>query len=388
MMKTHKFVSGPMTRAVRDEQKGGRDDHKFDIPTMPEVKKTKKRQQNEHATMADLAAETGLSKMTISRVFTNPNKVRAATREKVAQAAEKLGYEYNALAGSFASGKSRHIGVAVDVSALMGSPYFAKLFKGAHKLIEQAGYRAVIFDITSEEFCDAKQLTRLIRQRRVEGLLAFAPPDDRMRFVSSFEQAHTSIVLIGGRVETKIVPWVDLDNRHAIRLLMQHLYELGHRRVAFIEGSQHIADAKIRHEAFHAMRKELHLEWDDAWQQPGDFSYAMGREAAYRILNSENCPTAIIAANDASAAGACEAICKLGMTPGKEISVAGIDGSEYSAQAEPPITTISQPLQEMGAVAADILLKQIDGDFSSDTAVILQGKLICRASTSQPTTQS
>jgi len=336
-------------------------------------------------TMGDLAKETGLSKMTISRVFSESSNVRQSTREKVLRASQKLGYEYNALAGNFASGRSGLIGVAVDVRSLMGSIYFARLFKGAHGLLEDAGYRSVMFDTASEEFSDGGRLARLVTQRRVDGLLAIVPPQNRTKFLSSFSRQHTSIVVIGGRCEEASIPWVDLDNHHAVELLMRHLHRLGHRKIGFLAGPEAITDAIERADSFHALRKKLRLRWSKDWQQPGEFSYGAGREAAHHILALPDGPTAILAANDASALGACEAVRALGKTPGREISVAGIDGWDLAAQADPPITTISQPLEEMGERAATILLEGIPGERKSHTPgnAVLQGSLLARASTGE-----
>jgi DNA-binding LacI/PurR family transcriptional regulator len=334
-------------------------------------------------TMGDLAKETGLSKMTISRVFADSSNVRQSTREKVLRASQKLGYEYNALAGNFASGRSGLIGVAIDVGALMGSVYFARLFKGAHGLLEDAGYRSVMFDTASEEFSDGARLARLVAQRRVDGLLAIVPPRNRTAFLSSFSRQHTSIVVIGGRCDEASIPWVDLDNHHAVELLLRHLHRLGHRKIGFLAGPGEITDAIERADAFHALRETLQLEWDEKWQQDGEFGYGTGREGAHRILAADNRPTAILAANDASALGACEAIRALGMTPGREISVAGIDGWDLAEQADPPITTISQPLEQIGERAANMLLEGIPEkkDAKTPANAVLQGSLLTRAST-------
>lgn len=298
-------------------------------------------------------------------------------------AAHKIGYEYNSLAGNFSSGRSRLVGIAVDVSALMGSHYFSRLFKGAHGFLEDAGYRSVIFDTGSEEFADGERLSKLISQRRVDGLLTFVPPQNHDEFVSSFSQQHTSIIVVGGRVSTSAVPWVDLDNYHAVQLLMNHLIKLGHRKIGFIAGPGQIVDGAERASAFRTIRAELNLPWKKDWIQPGEFSYGAGRAAAHRILCLPDPPTAIIAANDSSALGACEAVRAYRMTPGKEISIAGIDGQEIAAEAEPAITTVTQPLEAMGERAAMILLKQIEGQTLSeeDSKVVFKGKLIARAST-------
>ena len=339
------------------------------------------RQRDGAVTMDDLAKETGLSKMTISRVFMESSNVRPSTREKVLQVARRLGYEYNALAGNFASGRAKLVGVAVDVENLMGSFYFARLFKGVHAVLEDAGYRSVIFDTGSEEFSSGAGLDRLVSQRRVDGLLAFVPPQNQTDFLAGFSRQHTSIVLIGGRIPERKVPWVDLDNHHAIEQLLRHLHKLGHRKIGLVAGPGSITDAIERAKAFHVLRKKLRLRWNKDWQQNGEFSYGPGREAAQRILASSDRPTAILAGNDASALGACEAVRGLGLTPGREVSVAGVDGWEPAAQADPPITTVIQPLEEMGRRAASMLLGTIKHRSQKLGNAVFQGSLLVRGST-------
>ena len=333
-------------------------------------------------TMADLAELTGLSKMTISRVFADSGNVRAATRAKVLAAATQLGYEYNALAGNFSSGRSGLIGVAVDVAGLMGSTYFARLFKSAHGVLEAAGFRSVIFDVASEEFSDGECLTRLVTQRRVEGLLAFVPAQNQSKFLHSFSREHSSVVVVGGRCGVAEVPWLDFDNHHAVEMLLRHLADLGHRKVGFISGSPGVTDAAERSAAFHALRQSLQLEWHAEWEQCGGFSWGGGRRAMEQIMAAPDRPTAVVAANDFSALGACDLIRAMGLVPGREISVVGIDGSDLAGDTQPALTTVSQPLEEMGRQAATILLERLGGENrqAGGHGRLLLGSLIARAS--------
>jgi DNA-binding LacI/PurR family transcriptional regulator len=331
--------------------------------------------------MSDLAQATGLSKMTISRVLSGSDGVRENTRAKVFEAVESLGYEYNALAGNFASGRTGLIGVAVDVRNLMGSTYFSRLFEGLYTVLEEAGFRVVIIDTASKEFPDGPSLGRLVSQKRVDGLIAIVPPNNRSSFLSSFKRQQTAVVLVGARLPETIVPWVDLDNRHAIGMLLNHLQQLGHRKIGFLAGPSDISDAAERSEAFHSLRSELKMPWKAEWEQSGEFNLGKGREGAARMLQLEDAPTAILAANDASALGAHEAVRRLGLTPGLEVSVAGVDGSELSEQADPPITTVIQPLMDMGKKAAQLLLNELEGNPSFKDSHIFQGRLITRAST-------
>ncbi|MEI6713765.1 MAG: LacI family DNA-binding transcriptional regulator [Verrucomicrobiota bacterium] len=334
-------------------------------------------------TMADLAQLTGVSKMTISRVFTDPSRVRPATKAKVLAAATKLGYEYNALAGNFSSGRTGLIGVAVEVGGLMGSSYFSRIFKAAHGVLEDAGYRAMILDLASKEFSDGDRLSRLVSQRRVDGLLAFVPPQNQQDFLLSFSQKHTSIVLVGGRCAVPEVPWLALDNHHAVELLMRHLAGLGHTKIAFISGYSGVNDSIERQQAFHSVRLSLNLKWRPEWEQCGDFSWGGGRRAMSKILTSAEPPTAVVAANDFSGLGACDLLRSKGLTPGRQISVTGIDGMDLAGDADPALTTVLQPLETMGQMAATILLERLKETplQTGGHGRLLLGSLIARPST-------
>lgn len=334
-------------------------------------------------TMADLAQLTGVSKMTISRVFADSSSVRPATKAKVLAAAAKLGYEYNALAGNFSSGRTGLIGVAVEVGGLMGSSYFSRIFKAAHGVLETAGYRAMILDLASEEFSNGERLSRLVSQRRVDGLLAFVPPQNQQDFLLSFSQKHTSIVLVGGRCAVPEVPWLALDNHHAVELILRHLAGLGHIKVAFIGGYPGVNDSIERQRAFHSVRLSLSLKWRPEWEQCGDFSWGGGRRAISKIMMSEEPPTAVVAANDFSALGACDWLRSKGLTPGSQVSVTGIDGMDLAEDADPALTTVLQPLEAMGQMAGTILVERLNGELprTGGHGRLLLGSLLARPST-------
>jgi len=336
--------------------------------------------------MTDLAQETGLSKMTISRVFSGSANVREKTRDKVLKAADKIGYEYNALAAGFASGKSRMIGVAVDVDNLLGTTYFSRTFKGIITTLQESGYRALLLDTSSDEFSSGEKIQRLIKQRRVEGLLAVAPPTKDQSFVTSFTEASTSTVLIGNKSKLKDIPAITFDNAHAIELLVEHLADLGHQKVAFIKGSDRIIDSLEREKAFIQMRDKKGLSQNSSFIVQGDYSYGGGREAAKQLLSLKNRPTAIVACNDRAAIGAYESIRAAGLTPGKEVSVVGIDDALMGSQAKPGLTTIAQPNTKMGSLGAKNIL-QLVNDLklsTEDHTTKLQGELIIRESTARP----
>ncbi|WP_018970150.1 LacI family DNA-binding transcriptional regulator [Rubritalea marina] len=335
--------------------------------------------------MTDLAEATGLSKMTISRVFSGSGSVKSSTRERVIQAAARLGYEYNALAGNFASGRSQQIGIAVDFSSHMGCPFYADIFRGAHPVLEQADYHTVLYD-TGSKALQGKQLGKLIQQRRIDGLLHFFPQTAPSSWALLESEARPSMVVIGHHCDDDHTSWVDLDLEHSIRQVVNHLHLLGHQRIGFISGPSKQASEHVKSQSFAHIRQQLNLPWNNAWEQPGEHGYNQGREAAHRILSRSHAPTAIITSRELSALGACDAARSYGLTPGKEISIASIEGQSIAAGAEPSITSMSQPLELMGRQAAQLLLQQLNKspDYQDGTHAILRGQLTARASTGPP----
>lgn len=334
-------------------------------------------------TMDDLARETGLSKMTVSRVFSGAAPVRETTRSVVLEAAKRLGYEYNALAGSFSSGKSGLVGIALVVKELLGSQYFSDLFIAVQAVLDRHGYGALLLDMGLDRFSSGRSIERFVAQKRVEGVVAFAPPRQSADFLKSFSRQCRWVVVVGGHPDDTGVPCVTLDNRHAIQVVIEHLMAYGHRRIGFIAGSGGMTDAEERRSAFHELRQFHKLPWNAGWEACGAFTWRGGRSAMHRMLSLPQPPTAVIAANDLSALGASDALREKGLVPGKDVSIAGIDNERWTLDAHPQITTVAQPLDAMGRKAAEMLVERL-GQSSTpghEGPWVLQGTLLPRDST-------
>ena len=333
--------------------------------------------------MDDLARETGLSKMTVSRVFSGAVPVRDATRSVVLEAAKRLGYEYNALAGSFSSGKSGLVGIALVVKELLGSQYFSDLFTAAQEVLDRHGYGALLLDMGLDRFSSGRSIERYVAQKRVEGVVAFAPPRQSGEFLKSFGKQCRWVVVVGGHPVDAGVPCVTLDNRHAIQVVLDHLVAYGHRRIAFIAGSGGMTDAEERRSAFHELRRRHNLPWNEGWEACGAFTWRGGRSAMQQMLGLPLPPTAVIAANDLSALGASDAVRERGLVPGRDVSIAGIDNERWALDAHPQITTVAQPLAAMGRKAAEMLVDRLGGGGAAGDRGpwVMQGTLLPREST-------
>lgn len=334
-------------------------------------------------TMDDLARETGLSKMTVSRVFSGAAPVREATRLAVLEAARRLGYEYNALAGSFSSGKSGLVGIALVVNELLGSQYFSSLFTAVQEVLDRHGYGALLLDMGLDRFATGRSIERYVAQKRVEGVLAFAPPRNSAEFLKTFSRQCRWVVVVGGHPDDAGVPCVTLDNHHAIEVVIKHLLAYGHRRIGFISGSKGMTDAEDRRAAFHELRRQHDLQWNEGWEACGAFTWRGGRSAMQEILGLRVPPTAVIAANDLSALGASDALRERGLVPGRDVSIAGIDNERWSLDSHPQITTVAQPLDAMGRQAAEMLVDRLRGGGGGRDRepIVMRGTLLPREST-------
>ncbi len=324
--------------------------------------------------MEDIAAATGLSKMTISRVFSGTGSVRKETRERVIEEADRLGYVYNALAGNFSRGKTQLIGFGVRFDGLLGSEYFAGIYRGAQNRLAKEDLRLIPLDTSSREYQNGENLMSLVAQRRVDGVMILAPLEqDELIVNQTFEEAP--MVVVGAQPSHSSISWADMDNVHAIECLVDHMVSLGHQKIAYIAGPEQVSDAVTRGRAFIDAIKKHGLELPPEYIANGGFHYSIGRLAAKQILSLDDRPTALIAANDLSALGAMDMIKELGLVPGKDISVAGVDGSYMAGEVTPALTSVVQPLEQLGAIAAELLIEQMQGDTSVVGTQLVRGEL-------------
>jgi DNA-binding LacI/PurR family transcriptional regulator len=338
-----------------------------------------------HATMDDIARKCGVSKKTVSRVFANSDAVTASTRNEVLAAAKHLRYEVNIMARNLTRNESGFIGVATPFNALLGGSYFADAIRGVRRAItDDSGFILALLDTNSDTFNEGSKLAKLYRQRRVDGLLVLALHTNK-RFLSTLARLHVPMVVVGEIPPASGVCSVSCDDKHGINLLCSHLYALGHRRIALLEGPTEHSAAYRRKQAFIEFARDKNLVDFSSFSlflPPGDTSlHTAARNTTVTLLETHPRPTAIVAFNDTMALGAMEGARSLGLRVPEDVSVTGFDDDVVAKEYSPSLTTIHQPIFEMGEQSARMLSKAISTHTLPSGNIKMELSLVIREST-------
>jgi len=329
------------------------------------------------ATMKDVARLAGASLASVSRVLSASAPVSEPLSKRIADAARELDYAVNINARGL-RGKSS--GLVVVLVPDIANPFFSVVFQGVE---EQARSRnmAVLIGDTGIDRGIAEGYWRLIKGHRADGVIllnGFLPYRAGARGAGDYP-----IVVVSERIKGAGAPTVGIDNVAAASEAVGYLAELGHRRVAHIEGPSHNILTRQRREGYRKAVERHGLErWPEA-VQPGDFTLAAGRRAMARLVECDP-PTALFAANDEMAIGAVLEAKARGLRAPGDLSVVGFDDIDFAEAFDPPLTTIRQPRREMGRTAMQILCRMIDEPDEPRADVLLEHRLIVRGSASPP----
>jgi DNA-binding LacI/PurR family transcriptional regulator len=328
-------------------------------------------------TLRELAESLGLSRTTISMILNDlPEATRfpEETRRRVLESAKNLGYRPNYFARSLGKKRSFLIGaIAPD----FGNGYEAALLSGFERHLLNTGYASFISNhFWSESFLERHVKT--LCDRGVEGLLLIDS--------TPAESPGVPAVTICTDRSPKWCSGVSIDNAFGIREAINHLVGLGHREIAFIKGPVGNGDTENRWNAVLATCKNLDIRVDPRLTvqiERIERHSEEGRIAAQKLLRGGKRFTALVAYNDVSALGAMTALREASLKVPEDVSVMGFDDIEFASFANPPLTTIRQPLQEMGAKAAELLISKIADD-KSVKSICVRPELVVRSSTCPP----
>ncbi|HEV2420568.1 MAG TPA: LacI family DNA-binding transcriptional regulator [Candidatus Acidoferrales bacterium] len=316
-------------------------------------------------TIRDVAKESGFSAATVSIVLNNAPLARyipATTKGRIQKAAKKLGYRPNVIARFLRSKRSHTIGVMVsDVT----DPFCIPILRGIDNVLYHAAYLPILVDIHNQRERFERHLEMLL-DRHVEGLIMVANwlfVD--INLLGDIEKRNIPAAIIGRELKGSISS-VMVDNEAGARLALEHLYSLGHRRVAFIRGPKTLADTVPRWQGIVSFARSVKLRIDSKliMDLPNSLDPSSSFENGFRLtaalLKRRLRFTALVAFDDLSAFGAIRALEKEGVHVPEECSVIGFDDVAPSMLSIPSLTTIRQPLQAMGASAATSVLEGVD----------------------------
>ncbi len=327
--------------------------------------------------LKSLAEHLGLSPATVSLVINRSPAAKSIpqrTQERIRTAARELNYRPNFMARSLRAQRSFTIGVVVPE---ISEGYAALVMSGIEDHLLQEGY--FYFVVSHRHRADLiDEYPRLLQQRAVEGLIAVD--------TACHEGVTIPVVAISGHREVPGVTNIALNHLRATRLAIEHLIGLGHRKIAFIKGQEFSSDTEVRWKAAGGAAKELGLEINErlTGQLEGESpSPELGYQVTRKLLATGEPFTALFAFNDISAIGAIRALREAGRRVPEDVSVVGFDDIQSAAFQNPALTTVRQPLREMGVTAAQILLRRINAPAKTPypKTVTVEPELIVRAST-------
>jgi len=327
------------------------------------------------ATIREVARRAGVSYQTVSRVINNHPMVAASTRALVREAIAELNYHPNAQAVGLSRNRSDIIGV---ITHSIASPFFAQIVDGTAQALQSRGRFMLL--ACAEMTSQLETIDSLQRSRRIDGIIIILPISTSLEAAQQLATSQFPLVLVDLQYDVD-ANYISVDNRYGAYCATEHLIELGHRRIGLISGPLIQPVSHLRIAGYQDALRKHGLPYDPTLVVHGNFAHSGGEAGAVHFLALENPPTAIFACNDQMAFGTVRTLRRHGMRVPEDISVIGFDDIAEASISYPPLTTIRQPLCEMGRLAADYICRVIDGVEKGRLQLTLTPELIVRKST-------
>ena len=336
-------------------------------------------------TLEEVAARAGVGRGTVSRVINGSPRVSEATRAAVEAAVAELGYVPNTAARALAANRTDAIALVVPEpeTRFFTEPYFSDMLRGVGAALSDTEMQLLLIFAGSDR--ERQRLAQYLAAHRVDGvLLVSVHADDPLPDMLS--QLEIPAVISGPRSADETLTSVDSDNYGGARQAVEHLIGRGRRTIAHITGRLDVYGAQRRVDGYRDALREAGHEVDELLIEPGDFSEGGGRRAMEALLERRPGLDAVFAASDVTAAGARQVLREAGRRIPDDVALVGYDDSAIARHMEPPLTSVRQPIEEMGRAMTDLLLREIADRRPSATRelerrqMVLATELVERAS--------
>jgi len=338
-------------------------------------------------TIKDVARHAGVSIATVSYVFNESAPISEATSARVLAAAKELDYRPSVIARSLRTQESRFIGYSWHrLLPNRWNPIMERFLYNMAEAAEAQGYHILMFTSPPDSepwlFYEELMLTG-----QVDGFIVSDTnrDDKRIRYLLD---SGFPFVDFGRADEEWDFPYVDVDGAAGTRQAVEHLLALGHRRIGLIAWPEVSLPGCYRYQGYVASLQAAGIPLDPAWVIRAEYAEASGRQAAHALLNlpPDRRPTAVVALSDLMAIGAMNGIYEMGLQPGRDVAVIGFDDIPTAQYLRPPLTTLSQPIAEVGERVINMLLQVLRGEELEEREVLLSPTLIVRESSGGPVT--
>lgn len=323
----------------------------------------------------DVAREAGVSHATVSRALRGSPLISPPTTALVQATAQRMGYTVNAVARSLVTGRTNTIGIVVTSIA---DPFVGGVIAGVESFTNQRGYSTILATCHADPEIEKRMVANL-RERAVDGILVTSSRVGE-EYSPMLSLMRVPIVLLNNQRPGDYAYSVTIDNLGSARRAVEHLLGLGHRRIAYIGHSSGYATDRDRRAGYELALTAAGVELNPDWVLQADSSPESGAAAAAKLYGLKGRPTAIFCYNDITALGVLAFARENGIDVPRDWSVVGFDDLFLSQHLHPPLTTVHQPMLEMGRLAAEVLLGLIAGEQTA-ARVQMPGELIVRKST-------
>lgn len=333
-------------------------------------------------TLKDIAQRVGFSITTVSRALAGYDDVAEETRRKIIAVAREMGYYPSYTARSLRRGRTNTIGFVIPATErYLSDPFFLELLSGIGDGAAEQGFDLLVSTCKPLEPEERLTYERIVRGRRVDGMVVARTrrKDER---ISYLVEEGFPLVAFGRTALDLDFPYIDVDGEDGVRQAMEHLVSLGHRRIAFISPPSYLMFTEHRLAGYKRALEEHHLDFDPDLLVEGDLTQSSGYQMMGKLLDLNSPPTAVVCGNDLMALGAISAAQERGLTVGRDIAIVGFDDIPLAEHAHPPLTTVRQPIYEIGHAICGMLIQLIQGDELAERHIILKPELVIRESSS------
>jgi len=328
----------------------------------------------------DIARVANVSHSTVSRALSDSPLVSSETKARIQRLAREMGYSPDAQARSLVVGRTRTVGVVVTT---ITDPFLAEIVQAVENTAHDYGYTVILISSSADPARELEAV-EMLRSQRVDGVIVTSSRVGSL-YQERLEESEVPVVLLNTH-RRQAGPYtfsITVDNRHGGWLATEHLIHLGHRRIAYVTGAVNHSDDQERLAGYRQALEQAGIAFDPALVVPGT-GRAGGGERALPVLTAlDEPPTAVFCYNDMTAIGLIHAARQMGLPVPEALAVVGFDDILFASFVQPPLTTVAQPMSEMGKQALEMVLSLIDdGDSSRGrvTNIVVQGTLIVRES--------
>lgn len=339
-----------------------------------------KRFDKANVTIKDVAKRAGVAHSTVSLVMNDREHVSPKLRERILKIANEMGYMPNIVARSLISKRSSTIGIVFPENPhFFTMTYFLMVIEGVQNACKKYDKALMFFSLDQTKGESYYQLSR----KWLIDLMIIVNIDytrDISKDIQDLREHGIAFCFVTKYLGKEKVNSVSVDNVEGVRLALEYLAAQGHKRVGFISGNPNSADGPERLNAFQVLSKKMGMDQDEGLIVYGDFTFESGEREVPKLLALRKRPTAIFAASDYMAIGAMRAMKAQGISIPKDVALMGFDNTLEAAFVEPALTTIRQPLQEIGEKAVDLAIRSLNEENFEPTVLIMKPELIKRQS--------